>query len=337
MKFKLALLLLFLLVPQLASAHTALSGNLEGVITDNQIDLKFIFPEERKLDDKDKFNTYTQSALKFSTNNQACGLALVDFVTSIPTIVTFKVTCPVAIEKLKIDSTFFNEEGIIFNAQFDKEKVRQFYVFDEVQTSTELDFTPPDPYANQKALIKRASDFINMGIKHNYTGYDHILFIVALILAIRKLSTIIKTATAFTISHSITLLLTMYNVINISSKIVEPLIALSIVVVALLDIFKKRLPKSISYWQVAFVFGLIHGTGFSAALKELQIPKNEILLPLLSFNVGVELAQASIIFVGILILFLLRKLPNQDRLIRVGQAFVGCLGIVWFFERLLKI
>jgi hydrogenase/urease accessory protein HupE len=337
MKLKLTVLLLFLLAPQLASAHTALRGNLEGVITDNQVDLKFIFPEERKLDDKDKFIIYTQSALKFYTNNQACDLALVDFVTSIPTVVTFKVTCPVAIEKLKIDSTFFNEEGIIFNAQFDKGKVRQFYVFDEVQTSTELDFTPPDPYANQKALIKRASDFINMGIKHIYTGYDHILFIVALILAVRNLPTLIKTATAFTISHSITLFLTIYNIINFQSKYVEPLIALSIVIVVLLDIYKKRLPKTINYWQVAFVFGLIHGTGFSSALKELQIPKNEILLPLLSFNVGVELAQTSIILVGILILFLLRKLPNHDRLIRVGQAFIGCLGIVWLLERLFNI
>lgn len=136
--------------------------------------------------------------------------------------------------------------------------------------------------------------YMKLGIEHIVPfGADHILFIVALCLLNRKLKTILWQATAFTVAHSITLALSMQGIITLPSSIVEPIIALSIVFVAVENILLKDLKP----WRIGivFLFGLIHGMGFASVLNEIGLPPNRFFLSLLSFNIGVELGQLLVI------------------------------------------
>ena len=142
--------------------------------------------------------------------------------------------------------------------------------------------------------------YLDAGFEHIIPkGFDHILFIISLYLLNPKLKSILWQATAFTVAHSITLGLAMAGIIQPPGNIIEPIIALSIAVVALENIFISTLKP----WRVVlvFLFGLVHGTGFSAALSEAGLPKADFLTSLVMFNLGVELGQVSVI----LILFLL--------------------------------
>jgi hypothetical protein len=145
--------------------------------------------------------------------------------------------------------------------------------------------------------------YLQLGFTHIFPfGFDHILFILSLFLLSPKLKPILWQATAFTVAHSITLSLAMYRTINVPAGIIEPLIALSILYVALENIISPRFKKA--RIGIVFLFGLIHGLGFAGALGQLGLPKNSYLLSLLMFNLGVELGQVAVI---LLAYFLLAK------------------------------
>ena len=136
--------------------------------------------------------------------------------------------------------------------------------------------------------------YVKIGFEHIIPlGLDHILFVVGLYLLSPKLKTIIWQATAFTVAHTITLIMSMKNIIVAPPDIVEPVIALSIVFIAIENLITSTLQP----WRIAlvFAFGLVHGMGFASALNELGIPRDAFFSSLLSFNVGVELGQISVI------------------------------------------
>ena len=136
--------------------------------------------------------------------------------------------------------------------------------------------------------------YVKIGFEHIIPlGLDHILFVVGLYLLSPKLKTIIWQATAFTVAHTITLIMSMKNIIVAPPDIVEPIIALSIVFIAIENLITSTLQP----WRIAlvFAFGLVHGMGFASALNELGIPRDAFFSSLLSFNVGVELGQISVI------------------------------------------
>jgi len=136
--------------------------------------------------------------------------------------------------------------------------------------------------------------YLKLGFQHILPlGFDHILFVLSLFLLSPKLKPIMWQSLAFTVAHSVTLGLAMYNVIKPSSKIVEPLIALSIMYVALENIFSPKLKAS--RIAVVFLFGLVHGMGFAGALQQLGLPQTSYLSSLIMFNVGVELGQLTVI------------------------------------------
>jgi len=136
--------------------------------------------------------------------------------------------------------------------------------------------------------------YLKLGYKHILPlGFDHILFVLSLFLLSTKLRSVLWQSLAFTIAHSVTLGLAMFNVIKVSSAIVEPLIALSIMYVALENVFVQKLrPSRIG---VVFFFGLVHGLGFASALSNLGLPQNAYVSSLVMFNVGVELGQLTVI------------------------------------------
>ncbi len=178
--------------------------------------------------------------------------------------------------------------------------------------------------------------YLQLGYTHILPlGFDHILFVLSLFLLSPKLKPVLWQATAFTIAHSVTLGLAMYHVITPPTRIVEPLIAVSIMYVALENIFSPRLKAS--RVGVVFLFGLVHGMGFAGALGRLGLPQDAYLLSLVMFNLGVELGQLTII---LLAYFLLAKWFGNKPYYR--KAFVIPLSIIiatiagfWTVQRIL--
>jgi hypothetical protein len=139
-----------------------------------------------------------------------------------------------------------------------------------------------------------AALYLQLGYLHILPfGFDHILFILSLFLLSPKLKPVLWQATAFTVAHSVTLGLSIYHVITPVTKIIEPLIAISILYVALENIFSPRLKAS--RIGVVFLFGLVHGMGFAGALGQIGLPEKDYLLSLIMFNAGVELGQITVI------------------------------------------
>jgi len=174
------------------------------------------------------------------------------------------------------------------------------------------------------------TQFLLLGIEHILTGYDHIAFLVALIVIGLSIREVLKIITAFTVAHSITLLLAALQIVSLNSRFVESAIALSICYVALENLFRKKIKYR---WLVTFGFGLIHGFGFASALQELIVGKANLVLSVLSFNLGVEAGQ---VMIFILLLPILHFLKNklEPRMITVGASMaVFALGFTWLVER----
>lgn len=176
--------------------------------------------------------------------------------------------------------------------------------------------------------------YLQVGFEHIIPlGFDHILFILSLFLLSPKLKTIVWQATSFTVAHSITLGLAMYGVVSVPAHIVEPIIALSIMFVALENVITDKLkPTRI---VIVFIFGLIHGLGFAGVLKNLGLPKQEFFNALVSFNVGVELGQIAIIIGA---WFLCGKWFSQKewfraRIVNPVSILIALIALYWTIER----
>jgi hydrogenase/urease accessory protein HupE len=176
--------------------------------------------------------------------------------------------------------------------------------------------------------------FVSLGAMHIFTGPDHILFIFGLILLGGGLKALLKTVTAFTLAHSITLTIAATGLWTPPSRFVEPLIALSIVAVAIENLRKQRGTRD---WRplIAFGFGLIHGFGFAGGLVEAGLPHGMIGWALGSFNIGVECAQASIVVATVpLLTILARTKPKISyRVILAGSLVLALAGAFWFVDR----
>jgi hydrogenase/urease accessory protein HupE len=176
--------------------------------------------------------------------------------------------------------------------------------------------------------------FCALGIRHILTGYDHLLFLAGLLVVVRRWRDVLQTVTAFTVAHSVTLALATTGVVNVPSRIVEVLIAASIVYVGL-----ENLVRSVpcSRWKLTFGFGLIHGLGFATALRELGIGTDGIpvALPLMSFNVGVEIGQVAVATVLVPLFWKLYAQPGPRlSLASAWSLLVVVAGSYWLLERI---
>jgi hypothetical protein len=179
-----------------------------------------------------------------------------------------------------------------------------------------------------------ARTYLVLGYTHILPkGTDHILFVLGIFLLSVRWKPILMQVTAFTVAHTITLALTIYGVVSLPSRIVEPLIALSIVYVAVENILTPTLRP----WRVALVFGfgLLHGMGFAGVLAAQGLPRSEFLPALLCFNAGVELGQLSVIAVAFLLIGLpLRDRPwYRQRIVIPGSILIAAIGFFWFIQR----
>lgn len=166
---------------------------------------------------------------------------------------------------------------------------------------------------------------------HFPEGIDHILFIIALIIVGGGIIELVKTATGFTVGHSITLGLASFQWVNLNSKWVESIIALSIAYVAFESAIRKE-PKH--RWRVAGLFGLIHGFGFATVLGDLNLKGWDLLKGLIGFNLGIELGQVAIVLVFIPILMLLEKTPTfKPYFVKIVSIVIGGFASYWFYLR----
>ena len=177
--------------------------------------------------------------------------------------------------------------------------------------------------------------YLNLGINHLFDGLDHILFIFGLLFCIGGLVNIIKTITAFTVAHSITLGLSVYDLIYLPQGTVEALIALTIVYLALeINDSDKQLKTP---WLMAFSFGLLHGLGFAGALSDIGIANDQMLLSLLFFNIGIELAQIALIPIPLILIYAASKINFQNYLQITASLCIGGMGFYWFIDRVIGI
>lgn len=189
--------------------------------------------------------------------------------------------------------------------------------------------TPPPP------LAPSTGAFIKLGMEHILTGYDHLLFLGGLLVACRRFRTMAGIITCFTLAHSLTLALAALDLVVIPSRIVEPLIAASIVFVGVENLLRRgEEPKG--RWALTFGFGLVHGFGFAGALKAIGLGAggSSLLAPLFSFNLGVELGQIAVAAVTLPLLLRLRAVPAFVRYgLPAASTIVTLLGSYWFLQR----
>ena len=189
--------------------------------------------------------------------------------------------------------------------------------------------------SSRPSRMRLAATYFRLGFTHILPkGLDHILFVLGIFLFGRKLRPILWQISAFTVAHSITLGLALYGVVSLPASVVEPLIALSIVYVAFENLFATELRP----WRVALVFGfgLLHGMGFAGALGDLSLPRSEFLTGLLTFNLGVEAGQLTVIASAFLLLTYWSSDPRRYRryIVVPGSASIAMIGAYWTVTRL---
>lgn len=289
---------------------------------------------------------YALARLKITAGDKSCPLIarqqLIDqHSDGAYTVLMFDSTCNA--EKIKVQYQLFfdldtqhkgllhlvNHKDATITAIFNPEQASQEFVVAEV---------------NQ---WQQFSDYIFHGIWHIWIGFDHILFLLSLLLpAVLVFNAgkwqaasgfksaaidVLKIVTAFTVAHSITLSLAALNVLALPSRLIESAIAASVILAALNNLFPLFQGRR---WIVAFAFGLIHGFGFASVLADLGLPQSALMLALLGFNLGVEIGQLIIVAGFLPLAYLLRRhWLYQRAILQVGSGLIILIALVWFIER----
>jgi hydrogenase/urease accessory protein HupE len=186
--------------------------------------------------------------------------------------------------------------------------------------------------------LKVAGSYLLLGIEHILGGFDHLLFVLGLLLIVRSTSLLIKTITAFTIAHSVTLAMAALGFVHVPQSPVESVIALSIIFLATELAKQHRGETGLTTkapWLVALTFGLLHGFGFAGALTEVGLPQSDIPLALLFFNVGVEVGQLMFVSGVLVVIWTLKKMKFRWPVwVEHGPAYaIGSMAAFWFIQR----
>jgi hypothetical protein len=298
-----------------------------------------------------EIDDYAASRLTLSSNGARCPLTVADHAIDRHSdggylVLTLRGTCAAHVDALDVDyGLLFDidaqhrgllklENGAaVVSAVFGEARRRQSFAIGQVSRLTQL------------------RGFVGDGIEHIATGFDHLLFLVALLLPSvlirrgrswepvasfpRVLRNVAGTVTAFTLAHSITLSLATLSVVSLPSRLVESLIALSVLLTALDNVW-PILPRR--RWQVAFAFGLLHGFGFASVLADLDLPRSTLALSLFGFNVGVEIGQLVLVLLLVPLVYLVRDTRLYPRFGMVAaSAVIALFAGGWLIERSLDV
>ena len=313
-----------------------LDGNGDGQLTWGEVRTKH-----------DAIKAYSLSRLALSSSTHACTTQvqeqLIDHHTDgAYSVLRFRSDCGGHIEQLAVDYR------LLFD--IDAQHKGLLRITQSGQTSTAI-FSRESP-AQEFSLAKRSlwsesRQFIHEGVWHIWLGFDHVLFLLALLLPAVLIRTeghwqaagsfssvcwnVVSIVTAFTVAHSLTLSLAALDVVRLPSRLVESTIAASVVLAGLGNLYPTMISKR---WMVAFGFGLIHGFGFAAVLTDLGLPQDSLLLSLVSFNAGVEIGQLAIVAAFLPLAYLIRRSWSYPRLVLTGGSLaVIAIALIWFTER----
>lgn len=290
---------------------------------------------------------YALARLSFSADGRACPLAageqrVDNHSDGAYTVLAFSADCGGEMHRLQVRySLFFDfdaqHKGLV---QLETAQGARSGVFDADRPEQEFVLA-------ESTLMEQFLTFTREGIWHIWIGFDHILFILSLLLpsvlvyregrwqgaprAAPVFWDVLKVVTSFTVAHSITLSLAALEIIALPSRLVEATIAASVVVAALNNLRPVVLGRR---WLVAFCFGLIHGFGFASVLADLGLPRDALLLALVGFNLGVEAGQLCIVAAFLPLAFLMRRSAFYLRgIMSGGSVLIALVALVWFVER----
>lgn len=207
--------------------------------------------------------------------------------------------------------------------------------------SADLPTVAPEAAHTELKIGRTVRAYLMHGIKHILTGYDHLLFASALVLATTRLSDLIKVVTAFTVAHTLTLILSVLNVVTLGERVVEPMIAASIVFVAVQNIFWPTQSRGWMRLAIAFGFGLFHGLGFAGGLKEAmsEMPRIALWVALCSFSVGVELGHQVVVLPMFLGMKRIRQTHPETygmfasaRIVTLGSGVISIAGVYFLIQ-----
>jgi hydrogenase/urease accessory protein HupE len=229
-------------------------------------------------------------------------------------------------EKLVIEYNMFLDDSDPSHANFASIKMNG------EQQEEILSFESREIEIGEVSFLQTTKQFIILGLEHIFTGYDHIMFVISLLIGAKTIRHIFTLVTGFTIAHSITLALATFDIIQLPSRFVESAIALSIVYIALINIFNKD--SKHQPW-LAFGFGLIHGFGFAGILSEMKLDPNHMATSLFSFNIGIEIGQLLIVSIAFPIILWIKKITIKPIKWVIPSTSVAILafGLVWFIQR----
>ncbi len=321
--FRKEFLLIFLLVLPIVTAHdiividNTLEINTNKVVFHNDGSLATVLNDYKKEVSEKliiKNNDKICSPTKFSSEKDPIAGFSVEFL------------CEEQVDNLTVNDSLLSKLQLQVNTVY-KVKVgneRKTFV-GEKQISFEVNKSSED----ENIFLK----YLKLGVGHILSGWDHIFFILGFIVIASNFSSLVKNISGFTLSHSITLALAATGIFFLPAKIVEPLIALSIVVVGLLGLF--NIEKVSKFWLI-FFFGFFHGLGFAGAIAEVGFPKIGFLTALVGFNFGVEVGQLLIVCLVYPFIYWIGK-DSQVRKIRVKQLvcfIVVGAGLFWLINRI---
>ncbi len=297
-------------------------------------------------ENSDRLFKYVRDGIKIQNNKKTCkvsyqGLKVNQRIQKNYALLELAVQCPDKVQTLTVN----------YQLMFDVDAKHKLILgINEADKSVTRILTANKPEINYSR--KNSSwgniDFILSGIEHIWIGYDHILFLLCLLLAaiktqksgkqgsrkpIRKIMIeVIKLVTAFTIAHSVTFLLANFGIVKISPDLTEAVIALTVVMVALNNIFNVF---DSGLWKIVFALGLVHGLGFANVMSALELSKAQSVLSILMFNAGVEIGQLLLIIIFVPVLVLLSGYKLYFKYLRPGMSwFISIIGVMWFIERI---
>ncbi|HYD99727.1 MAG TPA: HupE/UreJ family protein [Alphaproteobacteria bacterium] len=209
---------------------------------------------------------------------------------------------------------------------------RELGLLDSERTTVAL--TEPAP----PGTVELAGQYLLMGVEHIFIGYDHIAFLIAVLLWARRIGPLVKIVTAFTAAHSITLTLAVLDIVPLDPGLVEILVAATIVLVAAENYLSRSLDRR---WTRTFALGLVHGFGFAGILQEIGLPSEGLAVALGAFNIGVEIGQLAIVALAVPLLLAGDRLfaragarPERSAALVYGvSAVIMALGVYWLAER----
>jgi HupE / UreJ protein len=302
---------------------------------------------------------YALARLSFKNQQAICDLTPTQLLIDSHTdgayaVINFNIACTKNISNLNINYSLFADidpthrgllrleyvEKVAENSPTEQIKISKSAILGPDNASQSFVLSAPN-------RLNEFKQYVIEGIWHIWIGYDHILFLISLLLPAVLIYTeqkwhaspqfkpafvqVLKIVTAFTVAHSITLTLATLQIIVLPSRWVEATIAASVILAALNNLYPMVLKRM---WLVAFAFGLVHGFGFAAVLNDLGLQKDTLTIALVGFNVGVEIGQIGIVSLFVPIAYFLRKTQVYQRIVFAGgSVLIALLASIWFVER----